>query len=150
MTEDNHQSNFNIASSLKKKREIRFRISNLLIILTVIIAFFFGFVVGNLYKSNSSIIDKIKNDFSAQTPRRFVLGVIVVIQSNKVVISQRTSGRLVSFTINNNSLISVDGKKSTISQLKAGELALIRTTTPGSQTVKVLLVSTYETSNEYL
>ena len=146
MDKSSNESNYSQVNSLNKKRVISFNLSNFLILLLIIVFSVFSFILGDLYRHNIDVMSEAKLSVLVHSHQKFLLGTVVYISSNKIVVSQMSTGNIKNYILNKNTLISLNGTPGAVSQIKAGELALVRTISVYSNIAKVVLVNTYATS----
>lgn len=113
-------------SSSKLQRSISVRLSTVITVILVLALLVISFFGGMFYQRSND--GKPLGSISTQQTRHFSLGLVVYSSSNSITIDNEHSGAHQTYTINTNTLVSINGTKATASQIKAGDIVLIRYT----------------------
>ncbi len=111
-------------SSTSLKPTVSFRLTSLVTAVAFVILIAVSFYAGVVYDSSrqrhlSLTPSKVLN-------RHFALGMVVYVSPNSITIDNTRTGSSQLIYITKSTLISIDGSPASLSQIKAGEITLIR------------------------
>lgn len=126
-------------SSSAAGRAIVMRLSTLVAVILVIalvgISFYAGFLYGSSSSSNSSAV-------SNSIERTFAIGLVVYISPTSITIANEENTSTQTFAITSKTLISINGLKSSASQIRSGNRVLIRVSKSNPTKAGIIIVDT--------
>ncbi len=111
-------------SSTSLKPSVSFRLTSLITAVSFVILIAVSFYAGTVYQSSqqrhlSLTPAKVLN-------RHFAFGMVIYVGQNSLTIDNTRTGSSQLINISKSTLISIDGKPANLSEIKAGEITLIR------------------------
>lgn len=109
-------------SSRANRHSLSVRVSSLLLGLLMLALFGLGFFAGSVYGRNQSRPLSTPNSIN----RHFALGLVVYSSPSSITIDNERTGNHQTFTITAKTLVSINGSSATPSQIRAGDIVLLR------------------------
>lgn len=109
-------------SSRTNRRSLSVRVSSLLLGLLMLALVGLGFFAGSVYGRNQSRPLSSHNAIN----RRFALGLVVYSSPSSITIDNERTGAHQTFVITPSTLVSINGSSATPSQIKSGDIVLLR------------------------
>ena len=112
----------------------------LIVVMLIVISFWGGMLYGHAQNGNNQLLS-VGTTFH----HRFALGIIVYISPASITISNETNTNTQVFGITKGTLISINGQKAPASQLKPGNIVLIRVAKKDPTKAGIILANSHFT-----
>jgi len=111
-----------------------------LVIIFIIISFYGGVLYGRSTSGKSTSTFKV-----AKPLHEFAIGLIIYVSKHSITVNNEDTKSNQTFNVNNNTIISVNGHPADLSDIKAGNIALVRMNSSKPHLAGVVIVNSHFT-----